>query len=65
MAILCEPEFFVRWAFGLSSSAKNSDWKIALNFAQLFLEKKLKKNFTHKLAQMLSKHLTRFVQAKK
>jgi hypothetical protein len=39
MAILCEPEFFFWWALGLSSSAKNSGWKIALNFAQLFSRK--------------------------
>jgi hypothetical protein len=55
MAILCEPEFFVRWALGLSSSAKNSGWKIALNFAQFFQEK-VEKSFTHKLAQMFTKH---------
>jgi hypothetical protein len=65
MAILCEPEFFVRWALGLSRSAKNSGWKIALNFAQLFFKKKLKKSFTRKPTQMISKHLPLFVQAKK
>jgi hypothetical protein len=43
MAILCEPEFFVRWALGLSSSAKNSGWEIALNFAQLFFQEKVEK----------------------
>ena len=59
MAILCEPVpkafGIVREALGLSGSAKNSGWKIALNFLLLFCSSKKVSSKDARLLQVMVK----------